>query len=340
MIINPIIPIWLMLIVAVVWIILIIYNKPIKKVDKKTVKEKKDKLHFAYLGVRVVIILLIFIINARPMIPEGEAMVPEVDVNILFVIDTSVSMRALDYRGNKERMEGVIKDCCYIVEKLENCKFSIITFGDMAKRTFPFTTDTLALEAELKALTTENDTYARGSSLNIVKNVLENTLKKEKERQKSDAKFMVFFISDGEITIEGETLESFESLEKYIDNGAVMGYGTENGGKMVSSAFANDPFSPYYYKYYYDDKSQKITAISKLDEANLKQLAKDLNIDYIHMEKQSNIQNKINEIQQSIYKAEDEEKPSVTYKDTYYYFAVPLLILLIVDLIIKKRRIK
>ncbi len=74
------------------------------------------------------------------------------DLSVLFVIDTSISMRALDYNGNKERFEGVINDCCYIVDELSSCKFSIITFGDEARKVIPFTTDTDMVQAELKLL--------------------------------------------------------------------------------------------------------------------------------------------------------------------------------------------
>ncbi len=49
-----------------------------------------------------------------------------------------------------------------------------------------------------------------------------------------------------------------------------MGYGTSAGGKMVSRAYADDTNSDYYYLYYYDDNYNRVAAISKLDETNLK----------------------------------------------------------------------
>ena len=40
-----------------------------------------------------------------------------------------------------------------------------------------------------------------------------------------------------------------------------MGHGA--GGKMVSSAYSDNPSSEYYYIYYYDENTyQKVTAIS------------------------------------------------------------------------------
>lgn len=345
MIINPIIPIWLMTIICVIFIILIIYSKPLKNKisdkqnNERTPRQKKMmKHHIINSCVKVVIIILLFIINLRFMIPNGESMAINSDFNILFVIDTSVSMRALDYNGNKERLEGVVSDCCYIVDELSNCKFSIITFGDTAERIIPFTTDTDMVQAELKSISLENEFYAKGSSMNLVKDILEKTLQEEQKRQNENSKFIVFFVTDGEITVEGETLESFSNIAQYVSDGAVMGYGTKTGGKMINSTYADNPNSEFYYTYYYDDNYNKVTAVSKLDEKNLKQIATDLEIDYIQMSKESNINYKLSDIKQQISNSQTTEEKISSYQDIYYYFAIPLVILLIIDFTIKKRR--
>ena len=235
MIINPIIPIWLMSIICIVSIIIIIYNKQIKDIisnDIRTTRQNNILKHYIINScIKICIIVLLFIINLRFMIPNGENITINSDLSVLFVIDTSVSMRALDYNGNKERFEGVVNDCCYIVDKLANSKFSIITFSDTAQRVIPFTTDSDMVQAELKAITLEDDFYAKGSSMNIVNEILEKTLKEEKERQNGNSKFVVFFITDGEITKENEQLESFTNINQYIYDGAVLGYGTRNRRK-------------------------------------------------------------------------------------------------------------
>lgn len=347
MIVNPIIPIWLMTIICVILIILIIYNKQLKEKIKnkqnneKTIRQKNlIKQYIINASIKVSIVVLLFIINLRFMIPNGETMAINSDLSVLFVIDTSISMRALDYNENKERFEGVINDCCYIVDELSSCKFSIITFGDEARKVIPFTTDTDMVQAELKAINLEDDYYAKGSSMNLVKNTLEQTLKEEKQRQNGNSKFVIFFVSDGEITKEGEVLESFSNIEQYTSNGAVMGYGTSAGGKMVSRAYADDQNSDYYYLYYYDDNYNRVAAISKLDETNLKKIASDIGIDYIQMSKASNINYKLNDIKQQISNSQTTEEKISSYKDIYYYFAIPLVILLIVDFIVQKRRMQ
>lgn len=344
MIINPIIPIWLMTIISVVIIILIIYSKQIKNINKKTdsaiIKQSKlKKDYIANIIIEIIIVILLFVINLRFMLPNGENTTINSDLNILFVIDTSVSMRALDYNGSKERFEGVVNDCCHIVDELSNAKFSIITFGDMARKVIPFTTDTDMVQAELKSMVVEDDHYANGTSMNLAKDITEKTLKKEIERKENNSNLVVFFVSDGEITKKGEKLDTFSNIKQYVSNGAVLGYGTLEGGKMVDSTYVDNPTSEYYYKSYYEGY-KRVTAISKIDEDNLKQIAADMGIDYIQMSKTANIDYKIKDIKNQASELKTNEKKSSLYKDTYFYFAIPLVILLILDFINQKRRMQ
>lgn len=347
MIIKPIIPIWLMTLICIIFIIIIFFGnsfkrKKVKNANIKTSPDKK-KLHKNNIldrGTKVLIVMLLFVINLRIMIPNGESISMNTDVSVLFVIDTSVSMRALDYNGDNERFEGVINDCCKIIDELVGCKFSIITFGDAAKKIIPFTTDSNVAKVELKSINIENDFYAEGTSINTVKEILEKTLKDEKNRKNGSSKFVVFFISDGEITKTDEKLDSFSNIKKYISDGAIMGYGTVAGGKMIDSLWDDykDTNGEPYYITYYDDNNDRVTAISKIDEKNLKKLASDLGIDYVKMEKSSNINSKLKEIKKMAQESEGKEEKIKTAEDIYYYLAIPLIILLIVNFVIKKRK--
>lgn len=346
MIINPIIPIWLMLIISVIAIIFIIYNSQIKeivlnKLNKPNKKKITNKTNIISATIKILIVVLLFVINLRFMVPNGEAMAMSSDLSILFVIDTSVSMRALDYEGNKERIQGVMNDCCYIVNELSSCRFSIITFGNEAKKIIPFTYDTDMVQAELQAIQTENDEYAAGSSMNVVKDMLDKTIKKEKESKNGIGEVIVFFVTDGEITKEGEKLESFAHIKQNISNGAVLGYGTTSGGKMLRSYYKNDPNNEFAYVSYANEQTgfNMVEGVSKIDENNLKQIANDLGLDYIKMNKQSNLNYKISDIKKQISKSLTEEQKITTYKDTYYYIAIPLVILFIADLAIKKKKL-
>ena len=82
-----------------------------------------------------------------------------------------------------------------------------------------------------------------------------------------------------------------------------------------------------------------VTAISKIDEKNLKQIATDIGIDYIQMSKTDNINYKINDIKKQMNEALSNEDKITSYKDIYYLFAIPLGILLMTKFIVIKRKI-
>ena len=80
-------------------------------------------------------------------------------------------------------------------------------------------------------------------------------------------------------------------------------------------------------------------AVSKIDENNLNKLAKDMGIEYINMSKQSNITSKINEIKRKLQNGGTVQDTS-GYTELYYIFALPLLILLVLEYINYKKKLQ
>lgn len=318
MIIYPIIPIWIMSIICVVLVLII------------SIKGRRGWS----LVRQIAIVVLMFVINIRPMVFSSNKKALSNDFDVTFVFDNTLSMLAEDYSGNQRRIDGAKKDCNYIMQELAGSNFSLIMFNNEARIAVPYTTDTNIISESLEVSPDMTTLYARGTTLNVTKDLLNDTLKNRAE--KSNKKQIVFFISDGEIT-NGNKLDSFSNAGKYISNGAVLGYGTSNGGKMKAKDYQSSKEGEKYVKdkttdYPYSD------AVSVIDEDNLKQLAKDLNIDYIHMEKQSAINTKLKEIKNGIVNNVTEENKS-SYVDIYYIFVIPLLILLVYEFIIYKRRL-
>ena len=300
----PIIPIWIMLIICISLIIYIILF------NKKNINQ-------------IIIIVLLFIINLRLMIPSNNSIILSNNLDVLFVIDNTISMNAEDYDGNKTRLSAVKKDCNYIIKKLNGARFSLITFNNKAKVVTPFTKDYNITTEAIDIITPIEELYAKGSSLNTPYDEIINSLKSS---EKKDNRIRIlFFISDGEITDES-TLKSFKEIAKYINNGAVLGYGTTKGGYMKTKSKWSDNE-----EYIIDESNYKYEkAISKIDEKNLKNIADDIKIDYIHMEKQSNINNKLSEIEKTVKNGIASSDKS-TYEDTYYYLLIPLLIVITLE---------
>lgn len=316
MILNPIIPVWLMIIICIILMIM------------------KRKGIFNYIR-QILIILLLFAINLRIMVPDGEVTTMKNNVNVLFVIDNTLSMLAEDYDGNGRRMDAMKEDCSYIMEQLPGASFSVISFGNTVKTLLPYTIDTTNVQQAVNSLQGHSHYHAMGTSMNDVLSTLEDTLKEDKEFFQ-----IVFFISDGEIT-QKETLKSFPSLDDLVETGAVLGYGTEEGGRMRVYSYFDEESEPQEL-YYYDDNYNERVALSKIDEHNLKSIASDMGVDYVHMTSQSAIDSTLTKIQLQISQADTSVESDSTegYADTYFYLLPPLLLLLVIDFVYYRRKIK
>lgn len=315
MIINPIIPIWLM---AIICIALLFFRR---------------KGTFNYIR-QIVIIILLFVINMRVMIPNPDSETIQRKVDVLFVIDNTISMQAEDYGSDKiPRMEAVRSDCAYIMQQIPGAEFSVISFDNNVTSLLPYTVDIVNVNQALNTLQGQASLYATGTGFEDVLNYMEDALDRE-----SDNLQVVFFISDGELTNE-TNLKSHPKLKDFIDSGAVLGYGTEKGGPMHAFAYFGDDETEELY--YYDEDFNQQTALSVINEENLKSIASDMGTDYVHMTSQSQIDQTLNKILKQIQQAGDEqESDSVSgYSDIFFYILIPLIPLLIFDFIYYKRKV-
>ena len=306
----PIIPIWIMLIICISLIIYIIIKK-------------RDLL-------QILIIILLFVINLRIMIPSNNSKTIKNNLDVLFVIDNTISMNALDYNGSNTRLSGVKEACNYIIDELNGSRFSVITFDNTSRIVTPYTYDTNITREATSIMTPINELYAKGSSIDVSLDSIMYSLKNSKK--KNDNNRIIFFISDGENT-SNNSIKSFKSISKYISDGAVLGYGTKKGGYMKDeSEYATNE----YIMDYTDTNFGK--AISKIDEKNLKEIANDMDVDYIHITNSNNINSKIKQIKNKT-KSTLESNDKSSYDDIYYIFVIPLLILLFIEFDRFRRRI-
>ncbi len=302
----PIIPLWLMLIICLLLIVFLFWKE-------KEIKKKKKQ---------VLIIILLFIINMRIMFPSKGAINLTNNLDVLFVIDNTLSMVADDYQHNKTRMDGVKEDCKYIIDELAGARFSVIVFNNSSQIMIPYTKDANIVQESIDIIHPLDELYARGTSLDVPLEDMQRVLQSSKE--KDDAIRIVFYISDGEINSD-DTMQSFNSLKKLIDNGAVLGYGTSKGGYMKVYDYFTEK------EEYLEDKTNYPyeKAVSKIDENTLNKIAKELGVDYINdngsKEKLKNKISAIKKMAKNTYRKNDLS----SYTDTYYWFVIPLLILFV-----------
>ncbi len=268
------------------------------------------------------IFLLIFVILLRPMNRRFDMDLELKNIDVLFVVDTTISMWATDYGNGRTRIRGVSDNAAYIMQELSGSNFGLIRFDNRSQVLAPFTQDMDNVDDAFATLREPDRYYARGSSPNVVYDDLQKML--ESSAAKEDRMTVLFFISDGEITAEGETLRNFSELSQYVDGGAVLGYGTKEGATMKdANGVIRDPET-------YTD------AISKIDENNLRKLSEDLDIDYIHMVDDKNVAYLLETIKSGSVSYVGNEEAYI-YDDTYYWYVIPLAALLLWEMVVVLR---
>ena len=313
---EPMIPIWLMVIICIGLLAI------------------KRKGIIPYVR-QCLIVLLLFAINLRPMYVSDEVKVMRQKLNCycVIVVDDTLSMMAEDYDGDGDkvtRMDAAKADVEYITKKMTGAKFCIIDFNNDVNLLTPFTDDPAYVRSVIDAMKPLVDYHATGTNISVCKPLLATMLNDAK--MLNDGHVVVFFLTDGENT-DDHKLESFADISEGIEGGAVMGYGTSKGGQMHYYDELHDETVLVEDKRSYPYKP----AVSKIDEKNLKQIASDLNIEYIHMDKSEDLDDTIDNIMKLLDK-QQEESTEYGYADIYFWFVIPLAALLAYEFISVKRR--
>lgn len=224
---------------------------------------------------RLVMLLACFVMFLRPGIPGGATQTLATDTDIVLVVDTTASIVAEDWDGDLPRLDGVRADVQAIVEEYPGARFALITFDASADLRMPLTTDTTSLVSSLDVLRPEVTSQSRGSSIGLANQLLAETLENAAEAS-PDRSRMVFYFGDGEQTVTTPP-ESFDSSEGFTDAGAVLGYGTTEGGPMqLTTGGLDGSGSGEYIEY------QGADALSVIDQGNLEAIATELGVEYQH----------------------------------------------------------
>ncbi|REJ06399.1 VWA domain-containing protein [Microbacterium bovistercoris] len=224
-------------------------------------------------ALRMLMLLAAFAMLMRPGIPGGSSQTLATDTDVVLAVDTTASIVAEDWDGGKPRLDGVRADVQKIVDEYPGARFALITFDATAQLRLPLTTDATALISSLDVLRPEVTAQSRGSSIGVANELLAKTLQSAAKAAPDRAR-MVFYLGDGEQTSQNEP-ESFGTAQKYVDAGAVLGYGTADGGPMRITTGRGSTGSEYI-------EYQGQEARSVIDEGNLEKLADQLGVEYEH----------------------------------------------------------
>lgn len=334
MIANPVLPGWALALIAVVLGGFALW---------RLIAQRKNPRSVGMWLARLAMILLLVVIAARPTIPtEGQGPKASGGLEVYVVVDTTSSMAAEDWNGALPRLDGVKADIEQIVEGLEGAQFSLVTFDAAAVQRVPLTSDSSAMLSAASVLQQEVTTYSRGSSIDVAVPLLE-TLLDDAEAVNPDQRRVLFYLGDGEQTASTPP-GSFETLAPHLDGGAVLGYGTAEGGRMLQY-FGEDPtqfgetapgapeepsLDDLLPPQYIQDRSTGTDAFSRIDEAALGTVAEQLGVQYVHRTADGSVRPVLDGIEVGDLVVDNGEPDSTV--ELYWIFVIPFGALVLLEL--------
>jgi len=236
----------------------------------------------------------------------------------MLVLDVSKSMLARDSKPN--RLEKAKQLLTRLVDKLENDRLGLVVFAGRAYMQMPLTTDHGAArmyiqDASPDIVPTQGTVIAEALKM-------ANTSFNSKERKYKS----IVLISDG----EDHDPEALNVAKGLAGNGVMIntvGIGSVEGSPIV------DPSTNELKK---DEKGE--TVISKLNEAELQQLADVSNGRYIHLDNIDDVLITLTQQLESIEKRSLNDSEFIDYKSYFQWFLGIALFLLMLEFFIPSGR--
>lgn len=285
---------------------------------------------------RAAMALLVALIVLRPGAGQQPVPAKATDLDVIVVLDRTVSMSAMDWDGDRSRLTGARADLAAVTTALPGSRFALITWGRYARTELPPSTDLAAFQAAVETTRREGVFDGVGSSTDRPLDELTGMLERDAE-QHPDRRRIVLFLSDGELTGSeaGQEPESFADLASLVDDGLVLGYGTEAGGLMPyddperdEGAGTQDVLT--------DPSGQD--ARSRIDEANLRRLAGQLGVDYQHRTAPGGLEGWAAGLEKRL--VDDVSGQTRVAVELYWVLAMALLALVLLDLAITWRALQ
>ena len=270
---------------------------------------------------RALMVLLATAIVLRPGVGEQPAEARTSDLEVLVVVDRTVSMSALDWDGGQPRLAGVRSDLRELAQELPGARFSLVTSGRVVRQELPFTSDTTAFLAAVDTVRREGLFAGAGSRVDRPLGEM-TTLLEEAAEARPDRRRLVVFVTDGENTVDSPQ-ESFAPIGPLVDGGIVLGYGTEEGGRMPTDD--EDLASGYIY-----DQRTGADALSRLDADNVATIADQMGVDHLERTEPGGLDDWASDVDNQFVDDDDERAPA--RRDLTWVLALALFAVALVEL--------
>jgi len=289
-------------------------DKEIHKVIFYSYSSTKSKLKFAIL---LVVLSLLIIAFAKPQVGTKMTEVKQTGIDVYILLDVSRSMAAEDIKPN--RLEKAKYQISNLIQKLRGDRIGLIVFSGEAYIQFPLTTDYSAANLFLSAVdfnSVPQPGTAIASAITLAVQAFDSAATDK----------AIIIITDGE-DHEGNIDDAVEKAAKREIKIYTIGLGSPDG--LPIPIYDNRGNQIGFKK---DNSGQ--TVLTRLNESILKEIADKGNGKYYRGNNYEDYLDKIYSDLSALEQAEFGVKKVTDYEDRFYYFLIPAVLLLIIELFI------
>ena len=293
-------------------------DKDIHKFIMYSYSGAKSKFKFALI---LVVLSLLIIAFSNPQVGTKMQEVKQTGIDVYILLDVSRSMAAEDIKPN--RLEKAKYQISNLIQKLRGDRIGLIVFSGDAYIQFPLTTDYSAANLFLSAVdfnSVPQPGTAIASAINMAVQSFDSAatdkaiiLITDGEDHEGDIDAAVDEATELEIKIYTIGLGSPDGLPipVYDNRGKQVGFKQDNNGQTV---------------------------LTRLNENILREIADNGNGKYYRGNNYEDYLDKIYSDLSTLEQAEFGVKKVTDYEDRFYYFLIPAIILLIIELFISDKR--
>ena len=326
---NPeyLIALWLIPILIALYIL---FNRNRKRLlEKFADKELHRFIMYSFSSIKskikfgLILIVLAFLIMAfsNPQVGTKMQEVKQTGIDVYILLDVSRSMQAEDIKPN--RLEKAKYQISNLIQKLRGDRIGLIVFSGEAYIQFPLTTDYSAANLFLNAVDF-NSVPQPGTAIALAIDMAVQSF----DSAATDKAIII--ITDGE-DHEGDIDASVEKATDKEIKIYTIGLGSPDGVPIpvYDNRGNNVGFKQ-------DNSGQ--TVLTKLNETILKEIANDGDGKYYRGNNYEDYLDKIYSDLSTLEQAEFGVKKVTDYEDRFYYFLIPAIILLLIEIFITDKR--
>jgi Ca-activated chloride channel family protein len=293
--------------------VIIFSQTKLLKLNGSHLKEKFFKL----LNIlKYVAILLVIVALARPQKGNVYEQSNDQGIDIIMALDTSTSMRSLDFRP-LNRMEAAKKVTQDFIKERKYDRIGLIVFAGLAFTQCPLTTDKDSLVEFVNNIQI-GDTGMDGTAIGSAIMTSVNRLKDNEAKSK-----VIILVTDGNNnTGEIDPITASQIAKEYNIKIYTIGVGSTDGAIYE----IDDPFF---------GKREVRVSQEAINENVLKEIAKNTGGQYFRAQDTKSFENIMRQIDK-LEKYEIEVTQFTDYNELYKYFLIPAFILLLLIIILEK----